>query len=66
MIERFNRTIGECIAKLLTDKEKEWDEYIDAVLLAYRTIKHETTGFTPFQLLYERQAKLPIDLKITI
>ena len=32
MIERFNRTIGECIAKLLTDKEKEWDEYIDAVL----------------------------------
>ena len=65
MIERFNRTIGECIAKLLTDKEKEWDEYIDAVLLAYRTMKHETTGFTPFQLLYGRQAKLPIDLKIT-
>jgi len=65
MIERFNRTIGECIAKLLTDKEKEWDEYIDAVLLAYRTMKHEATGFTPFQLLYGRQAKLPIDLKIT-
>ena len=66
MIERFNRTIGECIAKLLTDKEKEWDEYIDAVLLAYRTMKHEATGFTPFQLLYGRQAKLPVDLKITI
>jgi len=65
MIERFNRTIGECIAKLLTDKEKEWDEYIDAVLLAYRTMKHEATGFTPFQLLYGRQAKLPVDLKIT-
>src|SRR2546430_10875123 len=65
MIERFNRTIGECIAKLLTDKEKEWDEYINATLLAYRTIKHEATGFTPFQLLYGRQAKLPVDLKIT-
>ena len=65
MIERFNRTIGECIVKLQTDKEKEWDEYIDAILLAYRTMKHEATGFTPFQLLYGRQAKLPVDLKIT-
>src|SRR5213078_1383139 len=64
MIERFNRIIGECIAKLLTDKEKEWEEYIDAVLLAYCTMKHEATGFTPFQLLYGRQAKLPVDLKI--
>ena len=64
MIERFNRTIGECIAKLLSDKEKEWDDYIEAVLLAYRTMKHESTGFTPFQLIYGRQAKLPIDLKV--
>src|ERR1700741_369143 len=65
MIERFNRTIGECIAKLISDKEKEWDEYIESTLLAYRTMKHESTGFTPFQLMYGRQAKLPIDLKIT-
>ena len=65
MIERFNRTIGECIAKLISDKEKEWDEYIESILLAYRTMKHESTGFTPFQLIYGRQAKLPIDLKIT-
>ena len=64
MVERFNRTIGECIAKLLSEKEKDWDDYIDAVLLAYRTSKHESTGFTPFQLLYGKQAKLPIDLKV--
>lgn len=64
MVERFNRTIGECIGKLLSDKEKEWDEYLDAVLLAYRTSKHETTGFTPFQLIYGRRARLPVELKI--
>ena len=64
MVERFNRTIGECLAKLLSDKEKQWDEYLDSVLLAYRTMKHETTGFTPFQLIYGRQAKLPVELKV--
>jgi hypothetical protein len=64
MVERFNRTIGECISKLLSEKEKEWDEYVHAVLMAYRTTKHETTKFTPFQLLYGRQAKLPVELKV--
>jgi len=64
MVERFNRTIGECIGKLLSDKEKEWDEYVHGTLLAYRATKHETTGFTPFQLLYGRKARLPVELKI--
>ena len=64
MIERFNKTIGECIAKLLSDHEKEWDDYVESVLFAYRTMKHEVTKFTPFQLLYGRQAKLPIEFKV--
>jgi hypothetical protein len=44
MVEKFNRTIGECIAKLVQDNNKEWDQLLDAVLLAYRTKKHKTTG----------------------
>ncbi|GBC12673.2 putative integrase core domain protein [Rhizophagus irregularis DAOM 181602=DAOM 197198] len=52
MVERFNRTIGECIAKLVQDNNKEWDQLVDAVLLAYRTKKHNTTGKTPFYLTY--------------
>jgi hypothetical protein len=63
MVERFNQIIGEYLAKL--SNEKEWDESIEAVLLAYRTKKHESTGFTPFQLIYGRQATLPIELKIS-
>jgi transposase InsO family protein len=64
MIERFNRTLGECIAKLVYDNNKEWDQFIDAVLLAYRTKRHKTTGKTPFYLIYGREATLPLDLKI--
>jgi hypothetical protein len=64
MVERFNRTIGECIAKLAQDNNKEWNQLLDAVLLAYRTKKYKTTGKTPFYLVYGRKATLPIDLKI--
>ena len=44
------------------DGDKEWDDYVNAVLLAYRTKKHETTGFTPFYLVNGRQARLPVKL----
>ncbi|GBC39999.2 putative integrase core domain protein [Rhizophagus irregularis DAOM 181602=DAOM 197198] len=64
IVERFNQTIGECIAKLVQDNNKEWDQLIDAVLLVYRTKKHNTTEKTPFYLTYGREATLPIDLKI--
>ena len=66
MVERFNRTIGESLAKLVMDKdeEKEWDDYVNAILLAYRTRKHETTGFTPFYLINGRQARLPVELMV--
>jgi hypothetical protein len=64
MVERFNHTIGECIAKLVQEDNKEWDQFVDAVLLAYRTKKHKTTSKTPFYLVYGREATLPIDLKI--
>lgn len=64
MVERFNRTLGECIAKLVSNEDKEWDNFVDATLFAYRTKKHKTTGYTPFYLMYGRQATLPIELKI--
>ena len=64
MIERFNRTLGECVAKLVNDNNREWDQFVDAVLLAYRTKRHKTTSKTPFYLVYGREATLPLDLKI--
>ena len=64
MVERFNRTLGESIAKLSQDGEREWDQYVDATLFAYRTKTHKTTGYSPFYLIYGRQATLPVELKI--
>src|SRR6266480_215588 len=60
LVERFNRTLCESLAKVI-ERENQWDEYIDSVLFAYRTTKHNTTKKTPFELVYGRKAKLPID-----
>ncbi len=38
-----------------------WDEFIDSALMAYRITKHAITRVTPFLLVYDREAVLPID-----
>jgi hypothetical protein len=60
LVERFNRTLCEGLAKV-TERENEWDRYIESVLFAYRTNKHNTTKRTPFFMVYGREAILPID-----
>ena len=41
---------------------RDWDEKLPSVAFAYRTSVHESTGFTPFYLMYGREASLPADL----
>ena len=44
---------------------REWDVYLPQLLLAYRTKPHESTGKSPFYLLYGRDAKLPTETAFT-
>ena len=64
MVKKFNKTLGEYIAKIVSNEDKEWNNFVDATLFAYRTKKHKITGYMPFYLMYRRQAILPIELKI--
>src|SRR6202034_1271407 len=57
LVERFNRTLCESLAKLV-EQTNEWDLYIAPALFAYRTSKHSITKIEPFFLVYGRNAKL--------
>ena len=60
LVERFNRTLCETLAKLIL-KENQWDQHINSALFAYRTMKQGTTKRTPFYMMYGKEATLPID-----
>ena len=51
-VERFNRTLGNMLAMFVDKNQKDCDLYLHQVLLAYRTSYNESTGATPFSLLY--------------
>ncbi|GFX88042.1 transposon Tf2-6 polyprotein [Trichonephila clavipes] len=42
-------------------EQKNWDEILPFVTFAYNTAKQETTGFTPFYLLHDREAETTLD-----
>jgi len=42
--------------------QSEWEALLPKACLAYNTSVQPTTGFTPFFLMYGRQARLPVDI----
>ena len=43
---------------------KDWSEYLPFALWGYRTIMRTATGQTPFSLVYNCEAVLPIEIEI--
>lgn len=62
LVERFNRTIEDMLSKVVRPDQRNWDEVLPMVMLAYRTSQHESTGHTPSMMMFGREIELPIDL----
>ncbi|KAK7089611.1 hypothetical protein V1264_025097 [Littorina saxatilis] len=60
LVERFNGTLKAMIKKLCVEDPKTWDRFIPGVLFAYREVPQESTGFSPFELLYGRTVRGPM------
>jgi hypothetical protein len=64
MVERFNRFLVAGLYCLMNREQDDWDRQIPALLFAYRTAIHATTGETPFFLNYGRDPVQPGDVLI--
>eukprot|EP00745_Piridium_sociabile_P016607 TRINITY_DN2466_c0_g1_i7.p1 TRINITY_DN2466_c0_g1~~TRINITY_DN2466_c0_g1_i7.p1 ORF type:complete len:1403 (+),score=222.61 TRINITY_DN2466_c0_g1_i7:99-4307(+) len=62
LVERFNGTLKAMLRKLAHEKPVEWDRWIPALLFAYREVPQESTGFSPFELLYGRAVRGPMQI----
>lgn len=62
MVERFNRTLEAQLSKFVDQNQRDWDEHVPLLLMAYRTAVHDTTGVTPAKMMMGRDLRLPIDL----
>ena len=52
MLVKFVHTNKDC-----------WEDYLDTCVYAYNTSKHESSRFSPFDIMFGHLAVLPIDLQ---
>ena len=57
-LERFHQTLKNMIRTYCLDFEKDWDEGVHLLLFAAR----ETLGFSPFELVFGRTVRGPLQL----
>ena len=62
MVERFNQTLEAQLSKFADHNQRDWDQHIPFLLMAYRSAMHDTTGNTPAKMMLGRDPKLPVDL----
>ena len=62
LVERFNRTLLNMLATAVSKRPFQWESHLRRLCLAYNTRVHQTTGYSPFFLMFGRQVRMPVDV----
>ncbi|XP_069992741.1 uncharacterized protein [Penaeus vannamei] len=62
MVERLNGVLKSMLKKLCSVHPRDWDRYIPATLFAYREMPNDSLKFSPFELLYGRTVRGPLNI----
>ena len=52
------------LAKVVKENQRDWDLHILKALFAYRTVLHESTGYSPYRVNFGRSPKLPVNVML--
>lgn len=62
--ERYNQTITTALAKFAQEERDAWDKNLKEVVYAYNTSVQDSTQHTPFEVMFGRVARLPVDINL--
>lgn len=60
MVERFNRTLESMLSAVVAPDQRDWDCWLPYMNMAYNSALHETTGFSPAEIMFGRQMRTPL------
>ena len=62
LVERFNRTLENMLSLYVADNQKDWDQHLQLLMMAYRATPQGSSLCSPNLLMLGREVELPIDL----
>ena len=65
-VEKFNHTLLRMIGTLEHDEKLNWQDWVSTMTHAYNCTRCESTGFSPYYLMFGRVPRLPIDIEYGI
>ena len=62
-VEKFNHTLIHMIGTLEVNEKESWQDWVATLTLAHNCTRCESTGFSPYYLMFSRVPRLPIDIE---
>ena len=59
LVERFNRTLLMMLAMFAGGNRDNWDDLLPAVMMAYRSSVHKSTGLSPCRIMFGEECTFP-------
>eukprot|EP00253_Pinus_taeda_P011052 PITA_11052 len=63
-VESTNKVLERILTKTIHLRRRDWAERLAEALWAYRTTWRNTTGHSPYELVYRKEVLLPIEFQI--
>ena len=61
MVERFNQTLLNMLGTLEDHQKEDWKSYVAPLVHSYNATRHDSTGYSPFFLMFGRHPRLAVD-----
>ncbi|XP_073714089.1 uncharacterized protein [Misgurnus anguillicaudatus] len=62
LVERLNGRIQRSLSKLVGKQPHKWSDYLEATMFGLRTKKQVTTKYSPYYLMFGREARYPSEV----
>ena len=66
MVERFNQTLLNMLGTLEDRQKVDWKSYVAPLVHSYNATRHDSTGYTPYFLMFGRHLRLAVDAYLGI